>query len=78
LSVPYADLPRLAEWRREIVSARIKLADSSLPAHKLRDLWTVVDCREACIQLSGADFPAQLELIDREIENELHPRRRIA
>jgi hypothetical protein len=75
--VPYANESRLAEWRREIAKARIKLADSSLLAQR-RDLWTVVDCREACIQISGADFPAQLELIDREIEGQLRPRRRTA
>ena len=74
--MPYADVSRLAEWRREIVEARIKLADDNLSADMQRELWTVVDCREACIQLSGADFPAQLEQIDREIEAELQPRRR--
>ena len=74
--MPYADVSRLAEWRREIVEARIKLADDNLSADRQRELWTVVDCREACIQLSGADFPAQLEQIDREIEAELQPRRR--
>ena len=74
--MPYADVSRLAEWRREIVEARIKLADDNLSADRQRELWTVVDCREACIQMSGADFPAQLEQIDREIEAELQPRRR--
>ena len=74
--MPYADVSRLAEWRREIVKARIKLADDNLSADMQRELWTVVDCREACIQLSGADFAAQLEQIDRAIEAELQPRRR--
>ena len=74
--MPYADVSRLAEWRREIVEARIKLADDNLSADRQRELWTVVDCREACIQMSGADFPAQLEKIDRGIEAELQPRRR--
>jgi hypothetical protein len=35
------------------------------------ELWTVIDCRETCIKLSGADFTEQLERIDREIEQAL-------
>jgi hypothetical protein len=63
---------RLSEWRRDIVDARIKLADE-LPANLQRYYWTIVDCRETCIRLSGADFEEQLELIDREIERALTP-----
>ena len=63
---------RLSEWRRDIVDARIKLADE-LPANLQRYYWTIVDCRETCIRLSDANFEEQLELIDREIEARLTP-----
>ena len=66
---------RLSEWRREIVKARIRLAESALSTQLERELWTIVDCREACIKLSGADFDAEMELVDREIEAALRPRR---
>lgn len=62
---------RAKSWRREIVKARIKLADDDVPYTKRRELWQVVDCREWCLKMLVADFPAELELIDREIENEL-------
>lgn len=67
--MPSRDPKQLARWRREIVRLRIKLVD--LPIEKQRELWTVIDCREACIRLSGADFAEQLERIDREIERAL-------
>jgi predicted aspartyl protease len=69
LSVPSCDEKRLAQWRGEIVRLRIKLVD--LPIEKQRELWTVIDCRETCIRLGGADFAEQLERIDREIERAL-------
>jgi hypothetical protein len=74
--VPYATKKTIAAWRHEIVKARIKLADENLPAHTIRELWTIIDCREACIKLGGTDFEAEMELVDREIEAELTPRRR--
>jgi hypothetical protein len=67
--VPPCDEKRLAQWRREIVRLRIKLVD--LPTDKQRELWSVIDGREACLRLSGADFAEQLERIDREIERAL-------
>jgi len=67
--VPSCDEKRLAQWRREIVRLRIRLVD--LPIEKQRELWTVIDCPETCIKLSGADFSEQLEQIDREIERAL-------
>ena len=69
IGVPSCDEKRLAQWRREIVQLRIRLVD--LPIEKQRELWTVIDCRETCIKLSGADFTEQLERIDREIEQAL-------
>lgn len=62
---------RAQSWRREIVRARIKLADDGLTYAQRRELWQVVDCREWCLRMLVADFPAELERIDREIEHEL-------
>ena len=63
-------------WRREIVEARIKLADDSLPRSQRAALWRVVDWREWCLKMMVRDFPAELEKIDREIEEELRGKRR--
>jgi len=73
-SVPSVSGTRLAAWRREIVRARIKLAEAALSSQQQRELWCVVDCREFCIKLSGADFEAELEQIDRELEQALRKR----
>jgi hypothetical protein len=62
---------RAKSWRRDIVQARIKLADEGLSYNQRRELWQVVDCREWCLKMLVQDFPAELERIDREIENEL-------
>ena len=59
------------EWRREIVQARIRLADNGLSRAQEAALWHVVDCREWCLRMVVEDFPAELERIDREIEDEL-------
>jgi hypothetical protein len=58
-------------WRREIVQARIRLADNDLSRAQEAELWQVVDCREWCLRMVVEDFPAELERIDREIEDEL-------
>jgi hypothetical protein len=73
--VPYATKETIAAWRHEIVLARIRLANDNLSTETIRELWTIVDCRESCLKLSGADFQAEMELVDREIEVELTPRR---
>ena len=62
---------RAKSWRREIVQARIKLADDGLTNTQRTELWQVVDCREWCLKMLVQDFPAELERIDREIESEL-------
>jgi hypothetical protein len=62
---------RAQQWRREIVQARIKLADEHMNPSKRAELWQVVDCREWCLRMLVADFPSELERIDREIEHEL-------
>ena len=62
---------RAKSWRRDIVQARIKLADEGLTYTQRTELWQVVDCREWCLKMLVQDFPAELERIDREIENEL-------
>jgi hypothetical protein len=64
---------RAQSWRREIVKARIKLANRNLSSTQRAELWQIVDIREWCLQMLVADFPAELEQIDREIENELRP-----
>jgi hypothetical protein len=58
-------------WRREIVQARIRLADEGLTYAQRAELWRIVDYREWCLQMLVRDFPAELERIDREIEHEL-------
>jgi hypothetical protein len=58
-------------WRREIVQARIQLADDGLTYTQRRELWQIVDCREWCLKMLVTDFPAELERIDREIEDTL-------
>ncbi len=62
---------RIRQWRREIVRARIKLADDNLSRAQRDALWRIVDFRESSLQSAVEDFPAELEQIDREIENEL-------
>jgi hypothetical protein len=58
-------------WRREIVRARIRLADEDLSYNERAELWRIVDYREWCLQMLVRDFAAELERIDREIEHEL-------
>ena len=58
-------------WRREIVQARIRLADEALTYNERAELWRIVDYREWCLQMLVRDFAAELERIDREIEQEL-------
>ena len=62
---------RAQTWRREIVQARIRLADDSLSYPQRAELWRIVDYREWWLKMLVADFPAELERIDREIEDEL-------
>jgi hypothetical protein len=62
---------RAQAWRREIVQARIKLAGEQLSAAERAELWRIVDHRESCLRMMVRDFPAELERIDREIEDEL-------
>lgn len=58
-------------WRRDIVQARIKLADQDLSRAERAELWRIVDRREWSLKMLVADFTEELERIDREIENEL-------
>ena len=62
---------RASQWRREIVQARIELADEGLSHVRRAELWRIVDRRESSLKTLVADFPAELERIDREIEDEL-------
>jgi hypothetical protein len=62
---------RAGQWRREIVQARIRLADSTLSYTQRRELWQIVDFREWCLKTLAPDFHGELERIDREIETAL-------
>ena len=61
----------IAKWREQIVEARIRLTDDAIPSGIRRLLWAVVECRETCIALSGADLDLELEVIDCELEKQL-------
>lgn len=65
------DSERTRLWRRDIVQARIKLADHNLSTTQRAELWRIVDTREYSLKLVVADFSEELERIDREIETEL-------
>jgi hypothetical protein len=58
-------------WRRDIVQARIRLADEGLSRMQRTELWRIVDRREGSLKMLVADFDEELERIDREIEDEL-------
>jgi hypothetical protein len=62
---------RAALLRREIVRARIQLADPELSPAKSAELWQVVDCWEGCLRMLAGDFLQELERVDREIETAL-------
>ena len=47
------------------------LADEGLSRTLRADLWRIVDCREWSLRMLVRDFAAELEQIDREIEDEL-------
>ncbi|MEW6449607.1 MAG: hypothetical protein AB1490_03065 [Pseudomonadota bacterium] len=61
----------VANWRREIVETRIKLASGRLSRTEERSLWHIVDARERFIGIVSKDFEAEMEKIDREIEDVL-------
>jgi hypothetical protein len=73
--VPFSIAKCVADWRRQIVEARIELADDDIAPARHYELWSIVDTREWLIKLAAKDFEAELELIDREIEAELRPKR---
>jgi hypothetical protein len=62
---------RAQSWRREIVQARIRLAGDQISAAERAELWRIVDRCEDCLRMTVRDFSAELERIDREIEDEL-------
>jgi hypothetical protein len=62
---------RARQWRREIVQARIALADEAMNAARQVELWQIVDRCELSLKMLVLDFPSELERIDREIEGEL-------
>ena len=58
-------------WRRAIVEARIKLVEPGLSEAQLHYLWENIDTREMLVKLVAIDYEAELEQIDREIEDKL-------
>jgi hypothetical protein len=62
---------RAKRWLREILQLRIRLADRGLSRAQQRELWHIVDVREWGLRILIADFHAELERIDREIEDAL-------
>ncbi len=61
----------VASWRREIVETRIKLASGRLSRVEERSLWQIVDARERFIGIVSKNFEAEMEKVDRELENVL-------
>lgn len=64
----------VASWRREIVVTRIRLASGGLSRTEEHSLWQTVDARERFIRIMARDFEAEMEKIDREIEDALRPK----
>jgi hypothetical protein len=63
---------RALRWRREIVNARLQLAEPDLAPQSRAELWQVIECCEWALKmLAAAGFPAELEQIDRDIEARL-------
>jgi hypothetical protein len=73
-SVPVVAEDELARWRAEIVEYRLLISEDMAP-EIARAYWAIIDVIEACIKMSGVSYEAQLELIDREIEERLTRRR---
>jgi hypothetical protein len=65
----------VAAWRRDIVDTRIRLASGGLSRTEERSLWHIVDARERFIRVIAPDFHAEMEKVDREIEDALRPQR---
>jgi hypothetical protein len=57
--------------RREVVRARVHLADEAVSPEEQLGLWQVIDCHENIIRMLARSFEAELELIDRELEDRL-------
>jgi hypothetical protein len=58
----------LAQYRRDVVEARIKLASPNITFEQEKWLWQLIDCREWLIKLVSKRYEAEMEKIDRELE----------
>jgi hypothetical protein len=72
----YYELPEtrrlIAQCRKEIVDARIRLATGqALNQTERDDLWDRIDRREWFVKMVARDYLAELERIDQELEAEL-------
>jgi hypothetical protein len=54
--------------RDQIVNARIKLALEQLSPAQEAELWRVIECIEALIKMRANCFQAELEQIDRQLQ----------
>jgi len=72
----YYELPTtkrlIGRCRKDIAVARLKLGTNRTLSDAQRSgLWLMVDSLEWFIRMVAKDYPAELELIDRQIEAEL-------
>jgi hypothetical protein len=71
----YYELPTtkrlIAMCRKHIADARLKLSYGVLTDEQRSQLWLLIDSRELFIRMVAKDYDAELEQIDRELENEL-------
>ena len=71
-SVPTEDSEAFcAIARHQIVNARIKLAGNCISPADQTELWQVIDCIEALVKMRAQCFEAELEQIDRQLEQYL-------
>jgi hypothetical protein len=57
--------------RCEVARARVRLADEDVTPKQQLSLWEVIDFQESIIRMLAPSFEAELELIDRELEDRL-------
>lgn len=60
---------RVLRWQRQLMEARLKLAEPDLPPEGRAELQQVIDrCEWALRMLNAAGFPAELDQVDHESE----------
>ena len=61
----------IAIARQQIVEARIKLASGLISPAEAEEQWQIISGIEAIIKMRARSFEAELEQIDRELEDRL-------